>query len=113
MLFVNKRSYFIITLLLIIPARISYSLEISSGDAELDITLEKINLEAEVDLGAFKADLSLTYDVTQDKVEYLFAEIEMGPAEVYMTLELAKIADTPVDTVVELYEEYRRKGWGA
>ena len=98
--------------LFLMPALVCSALDFKTGDVELDLTLEEINLDAEADLGGFKADLSVTYDISQNKLEYLFVEIEMEPADVYMTLELAEITDNSVDTVVYVYKEHRGKGWG-
>jgi cobalamin biosynthesis protein CbiG len=36
----------------------------------------------------------------------------MEPADVYMTLELAEIANTSVDDIVSVYKANRGKGWG-
>ena len=108
----NKLCIFGLIVLIILPASVCAALDFNTGDAELDLTLKEINLEAKADLEGFKADLSLTYNISQNKLEYLFVEIEMEPADVYMTLELSEIANTSVDDVVNVYKENRGKGVG-
>ena len=114
MLFLSKKRLCIVGLivLIILPTFVCAALDFNTGDAEFDLTLKEINLEAEADIEGFKADISLTYNISQNKLEYLFVEIEMEPADVYMTLELAKITDNSVDDVVNVYKENRGKGWG-
>jgi hypothetical protein len=111
--FLKKRLCMVsLIVFIILPAFVSAALEFNTGDAELDLTLKEINVEAETDIDGYKADLSLTYNISQNKLEYLFVEIEMNPADVYMTLELAKIANISIDTIVNVYKENRGKGWG-
>jgi hypothetical protein len=114
MLFLPKLKFYIVGLivLIILPAFVCTAIEFNTGDAELDLTLKEINLEAEADIEGFKVDLSLTYNISQNKLEFLFVEIEMEAADVYMTLELADITNTSVDDVVNVYKENRGKGWG-
>jgi len=114
MLYLSKKRLYLVGLivLIILPPSVCAALDFNTGDAEFDLTLKEINIEAEADIEGFKVDLSLTYNISQNKLEYLFVEIEMEAADVYMTLELAEITDTSVDDVVNVYKENRGKGWG-
>jgi len=98
--------------LFILPTFTCASLEFNTGDEELDITLKEINIEAGVDINGYKADLSTTYDISRNKLEYLFVEIKMEPADVFMTLELARILNISIDAILKVYKENRGKGWG-
>lgn len=82
-----------------------------SGNAELDADLNNINVNAKLDLGKFKADLSLNYDVSGPKIDALFS-LNMEPAEVYMALEIGAITGKPTDEVVNVYKAKKDKGWG-
>ncbi|MBN1413111.1 MAG: hypothetical protein JW969_19885 [Spirochaetales bacterium] len=84
-----------------------------TGDTQLDATLVNINAEASADLKDFKSDLSVSFNIPVIKFEYLFTEIKMTPAEVYLTLELAKITKKPVKHISDSYKKNRKKGWGA
>jgi hypothetical protein len=114
MLFLLKKRLGVVSLivLIILPTFICAALEFNTGDTELDLTLKELNVEAEADIAGYKADLSLTYNISQNKLEYLFVEIDMEPADVYMALELARITNISLDTVVQIYKENRGKGWG-
>jgi hypothetical protein len=98
--------------LFILPTFICAALEFNTGDVELDFTLKELNVEAEADMDGYKADLSVTYDISRNKLEYLFVEIKMEPADVFMTLELARILNISIDAILKVYKENRGKGWG-
>ena len=98
----------LIFLCIISNAQISFN----TGDSELDIDLAKINTNAKGDFIAFKADLKLSYNVSEKKIDYLQLSIKMEPAEIYLTLELSKISKKSIDDVVEIYNAHKEKGWG-
>jgi hypothetical protein len=83
-----------------------------SGDAELDLTLSDMNTTATADFSVFKNEMKLTYNVTDQKIEDLRIKVKMAPADIYMTLELARLSGKSVDQVVKVYEANRDKGWG-
>lgn len=83
-----------------------------SGDKELDVTLSDMNSRATADFNFFKKDLQLTYNVTDQKIEYLKTTIKMAPADIYMTLELGKISGKSIDDVVKVYQSKKGQGWG-
>lgn len=84
----------------------------NSGDSELDLTLSDMNVTASADFPVFKNEMKLTYNVTEQKIEDLRVKVKMAPADIYMTLELARISGKSVDQVVKVYETNRSKGWG-
>ena len=84
----------------------------NSGDDELNKSLLTIDADAKLDFGAFKVDISGSYDITEKKLDYLSVEIEMSAGDIYMTVELAKITEKSVDEVVTVYTKNKDKGWG-
>jgi hypothetical protein len=86
-------------------------IKFNTGSAEMDANLNGINVDAKVDLGKFKADLSLSFGVPESKIDYMLS-INMQPAEVYLALEIANITHTNCDQVVEVYNKNKGKGWG-
>jgi hypothetical protein len=56
--------------------------------------------------------LSLSYNIPRIRIEDLLYKVKMTPADVYMTVGLAKIIGKPIDVVVGEYEANRGKGWG-
>ena len=83
-----------------------------TGSDDLNQTLVRIDADAGVDLGAFKADISGSYDITHAKIDYLSVKIGMSAGDIYMTVEIARIARVSIDRVVEVYQVNRGKGWG-
>ena len=77
----------------------------------LDSFLGEINLTAQADLGAFKADLSLSFGVSDAKVSGLF-QVLAKPSDVYMCLRIGEIARQPIDRVVAEHKKNKGQGWG-
>ncbi len=89
------------------------ALSIGGSDDDLGVWVEQISIQAKADLGLFKTELSVEFGVPVTKVDQLIAEVELEPGDVYVTLELARISEKPVDEVVEVYKVNKTKGWGA
>jgi len=102
--------YLIITLLLFCfyTTRAQYY----SNDDDLNQSLLAIDANARLDFGMFKSDISINYNITEKKIDYLSAEIGMSAGDIYMSVELAKISYKSIDQVVEVYNVHKRKGWG-
>jgi hypothetical protein len=83
-----------------------------SDDPGLNQSLITIDANASLDFGIFKSDISLGYNITEKKIDYLHAKIGMSAGDIYMTVELAKICHISVDKVVEVYTTHKGKGWG-
>ena len=73
--------------------------------------LDELEIHASKDMGSFKADLSLTFDVSDGTVNGLF-EVMSKPSDVYMCLRLGEVAKQPIDRVVEDYRKNKGQGWG-
>ena len=99
---------FLLFLAVISNAQISFN----TGNVEFDTDLNKINVNAKLDFGAFKTELNLSYNISEKKIDYLSVSVKMEPAEIYLALELSKISGKPVDDVVEIYKVHKNKGWG-
>jgi hypothetical protein len=77
----------------------------------LDSFLGEINVTASADLGAFKADLSLTFGTSDSEISGLF-RVMSDPADVYMCLRIGELADQPIDKVVAEHKQHKGQGWG-
>lgn len=82
------------------------------GDAELEASLEEININAEADLGAFQVEMQGSYDISDNEWDYLAVELEMEPAEIYLTLELGELSGNSIEEVGAVYTTYKGEGWG-
>lgn len=102
----------IFILLILSGGSFSSLAQYDTGDSELNKSLLSIDAEAKLDFSAFKADLSVSYEVPLPKIDYLSAEIGMKAGDIYMCLEIGKLADKSVDQVVNVYKANKNKGWG-
>lgn len=73
--------------------------------------LDEIEIRASKDMGSFRADLSLTFDVSDGTVDGLFAVMPRA-SDVYMCLRVGEVAEQPIDRVVEEFERHKGEGWG-
>jgi hypothetical protein len=90
----------------------NFSLSAKSGDVELDASLNEINVKAQVDLPLFKKDLSVEFNIGENKIDKML-EIQMSPADIYMTFEIAGLVKKDPEIVVESFKKNKDKGWGA
>jgi hypothetical protein len=93
-------------------AQKNFQLSAKSGDTELDASLNEINVKAQADVPLFKNDLKLEFGVSDSKLDNMLVSLNMSPADVYMTLETAKITKKPDDEVLKVFTANKNKGWG-
>ena len=91
---------------------LSFGQEYRTGDADLDASLKKIQAEAQLNLSAFKKDISTRFKVTVDKVENCF-KVGMDAADALMAFEIAGLTRKPIEDVITVYKTSKSKGWGA
>ena len=73
--------------------------------------LKELDVTASADLGAFKADLSITFGVSKPKIDGLF-ELMTNPGDVYMTLRIGEVSRQPIEQVVAEHKKNKGQGWG-
>lgn len=83
-----------------------------SGSVELDNDLNSINASAKLDIGGYRAQLKLEYNVDDKKLDYMSVKLKMQPAEIYYALEISKYSKKPIDDVLVIYQKDKSKGWG-
>ena len=88
------------------------SLDIGTGDSELDITLGDLNITAGDDIEGFKAKMRLSFGKKKEDINELIEDFEMEPSDVYLTLEIANITGKKIKEVSEEFKKNRGKGWG-
>ena len=77
----------------------------------LDSFLGEIDVTARADLGVFKADLRVSFGVSDSEIGGLF-EVMSVPSDVYMCLRIGELADQPIDKVVAEHKKHKGQGWG-
>ncbi|MFC1868191.1 hypothetical protein ACFL0H_08675 [Thermodesulfobacteriota bacterium] len=93
--------------------RIGGSHNVRTGDTELDTTLGDLNVRTQgQNLSDFVSNLSLSYKFPKIEIENLLYKVKMTPADVYMTVGIARIGNRPINEVVNEYKANKGKGWG-
>ncbi|MBS2213454.1 hypothetical protein KEM09_18740 [Carboxylicivirga mesophila] len=102
----------IILLFALLPFISSAQMSYKTGSGQLDASLNRIDARASIDFGAFKAEMSVAYDVSEKKIEYMHGSLEMTAGEIYIALEISKLSKTHIDDVLHIYSNNKGKGWG-
>lgn len=97
---------------IVFAQEISIRYSARTGDRGFDSSLSKMNIEARSNMDGFMARLSTNYGVPRAKIEMMITEMNMPPADAYMTCKISTIAKRPVDDVLQEYKANRGKGWG-
>lgn len=87
----------------------TFSFDAKSGNASFDKRLNEINKNALTDINAFKVCLEETYHANPDEVSNLLMQME--PAEVLLSYELAQMTSLSHAEVLEKYHLNSEKGW--
>ncbi len=77
----------------------------------LESFLGEVEVRASKDMGSFRADLRLTFDVSDGTLDGLF-EVMSKSSDVYMCLRIGEVAKQPIDRVVEEHQRLGSQGWG-
>ncbi|HAQ60788.1 TPA: hypothetical protein DCR49_02100 [Candidatus Delongbacteria bacterium] len=83
-----------------------------TGDAEFDMFLNDVNNTAKVDLRTFRTEVSAEYKVDDKTMDAGLIKFKMEPAELYLSLEMAKIMKKDPAEVMKVYSENKKEGWG-
>jgi hypothetical protein len=91
---------------------VSAQISFNTGSVQLDTDLNTINARASADFDSFKGKLSISYNISEKKIEYMKGSLEMAPGEIYLALEIAKLSKKPIDEIIIIYNKDKSKGWG-
>ena len=104
--------YIVILLTTLFVYSASAQISFNTGSAKLDTDLNTINTRADLDFGSFKADLSLQYNISEKKIDYMKTSLNMASGEIYLTLEISRLSKVSEDHVITIYQKHKNKGWG-
>ncbi|MBK9283802.1 MAG: hypothetical protein IPM51_05720 [Sphingobacteriaceae bacterium] len=90
----------------------NFNLRVKSGDAELDASLDHINVKAKADLPGFKSEIALEFGVSEQKIDKMIND-NISPADVFMTFQVAELSKKEPETVLATFTKNTDKGWGA
>ncbi len=84
----------------------------NTGNYQLDIDLNEINTNAKVDLKKFCTELKTSFNISDEKLEYMQGDLKMAPVEMYFALEVSSVSKRPIDDVLKSYVNNKSRGWG-
>jgi hypothetical protein len=77
----------------------------------LDGFLSSLNVQARADLPGFSARVSAQFGVPRAQVQAVIQTVK-EPADAFMVFQLGRMASRPPETVVQVYQTHKGKGWG-
>lgn len=102
----------LITVLLFAAILFPAKAQIRSGSFQIDGDLRQINVSANADFGRFRTNLSAGYNVSEERINYYHAELNMEPADIYFAFEMSRVCRRPVEEVIKVYKVKKGNGWG-
>jgi len=77
----------------------------------LESFLDEVDIRASKDMGSFRAELRLTFGVSDGTLDGLF-EVMSNSSDVYICLRIGEVAGQPIARVVEEHRRHKGQGWG-
>lgn len=109
-----KKIIFLTALVIVFALNgVDLSFVAKTGDADFDLHLSDVNMAAKVDLKAFMDETAVEYKSDNVTLSAAMNKYKMEPAELYLTLEIAKITKKEPSAVMIVYSENKKEGWGA
>ncbi len=102
----------IIFITAIIGFYLSAHAQLNSGSFRIDGELNNINISARADFGNFRTEMSKSYNVHEEDINYYRTDLKMEPADIYFAFEISRVSRRPVTEVIEIYRVKRGNGWG-
>lgn len=82
-----------------------------SGDADIDMHLDKVNRYGKAEFEFYKKDMSLKFGVSADEINDYYYKEKYSPGDIYYAYTLSAVSGRPVRTIFDIYK--KKKGWGA
>ena len=73
--------------------------------------LESLSIEAKADGSGFKTRLATRFDLGDAKVNAVISDVGSG-ADAYMVMRLGEMSGKNIETVTDVYNANKGKGWG-
>lgn len=79
--------------------------------ADLNAYLDRVDVSASADLGAFRTQLGTHFEASDAQLDLVFRSVER-PADAAVCLWLGRHSGRPIATVLREYRTHRGQGWG-
>jgi hypothetical protein len=96
---------------IIMSMQVFAQINFRTGDDGLEKHLNMINLYARAHSSEYWKELAFDYKMDEQKLLSMSKENKMEPADVYMVVELAALANKTPEEIIVLYK-LKGKGWG-
>jgi len=77
----------------------------------LDGFLHDLNIQARADMNGFAMKVSTQFGVPLPRVQAVITTVDT-PADAFMCFQLGEMSRKPHDTVTQVYQTHKGKGWG-
>lgn len=77
----------------------------------LDGFMNDLNIRARADMNGFSAKVSAQFGVPLPRVQAVIKMVDT-PADAFMCFQLGEMSRKPYDTVTQVYQTHKGKGWG-
>jgi hypothetical protein len=101
-----KKTFFAVTLFFILAGLASLA------QADLNVFLNDLNHQAATDRYSYNTRLSNQFGIPLSRTESIVRSVD-SPAHAFMLLQLGVMSGRPFDTIFNIYQRDRKKGWGA
>lgn len=105
-----KLKHFLVPLICLLSLAV-FTLNVNA-DSELDFALTELNAAARLDFGSYRANIGLSYNLSESKIDYMYVSLKMQPSDIFMAAEISIISGRPIDQVVTVYQTHKAQGWG-
>jgi|LAHU01.1.fsa_nt_gb hypothetical protein len=82
------------------------------NDVDLDGELNELNIQAKIDTDKFALQVSSHWGVSTKQVSFAISQ-GLEPSEVYVAAFIAKYSNKNLESVINLYFDNKKAGWGA
>jgi len=101
-----KKTFFAVPLFFILAGLASLA------QADLNVFLNDLNHQAATDRYSYNTRLSNQFGIPLSRTESIVRSVD-SPAHAFMLLQLGVMSGRPFDTIFNIYQRDRGKGWGA
>lgn len=105
---------FLLTVFSAAAADVGVNVDLQTGDVELEIMYSDINSNAKLNMEEFSAVVQDEYQLSLQMINKYINDDGALPCDVIMAAQIAKAANTQVETVMQNFIQNRKqnKGWG-
>tara|TARA_R110002012_G_scaffold63291_1_gene166631 strand:+ start:752 stop:1201 length:450 start_codon:yes stop_codon:yes gene_type:complete len=104
--------HWMFALLILFTFTATAQISFRTGIVQMDRDLNVINTRGTSDFDSYRSNLSITYSIPMSRIDYMRKTLNMYPGEIFLALEIGRVARISIDDVLVVYRRDKDKGWG-